>query len=93
MRQAHARRDGGDAARHGQRATTVRKDLAEIEVPTLVLGGEDDVPVAGERAGTDGAGNSRGGAEDCAPRRTLCRLEQPEEVGRLVREFLERNGR
>ncbi len=67
--------------------------LAQIDVPALVLGGEDDVlsPVSElERM-------ARGirGAELKIVRRAghYAAFEQPEEVGRLVREFLEQNGR
>jgi pimeloyl-ACP methyl ester carboxylesterase len=67
--------------------------LKEIAVPTLVLGGEDDAPtpvsdlerMARQIHGAELKIVSRAGH--------YSGLEQPEEVGRLVREFLERNGR
>jgi 3-oxoadipate enol-lactonase len=67
--------------------------LAEIDVPTLVLGGEDDAfspPSELERM----AKGIRG-AELKIVRRAghFASFEQPDEVGPMVREFLERNGR
>lgn len=80
-----------------QRGMAMRPDsiatLAHIDVPTLVLGGEADAatPVSElERM-------ARGilGAELKIVSRAghYAALEQPEEVGRVVREFLDRNGR
>lgn len=80
-----------------QRGMAVRADsaitLSEINVPTLVLGGEDDTPSpVGELEQI-----ARGicGAELKIVRKAghFAAFEQPAEVGRLVREFLEKNGR
>lgn len=92
MRQATAK---GMAAL--QRGMAERIDstptLAEIDVPVLVLGGEDD----GFSTVNDMGRMARGirGAElKVLPKAGhFAALEQPEEMGRLVREFLERNGR
>ena len=80
-----------------QRGMAARSDsvptLAEIDVPTLVLGGEDDAPSpAGE---LEAIARGIRGAELKIVRRAghFAAFEQPEEVGRIVREFLERNGR
>jgi pimeloyl-ACP methyl ester carboxylesterase len=80
-----------------QRGMAVRSDsvatLAEIDVPTLVLGGEADAatPVSElERM----ARGIRGAELKIVSRAGhYAALEQPEEVGRVVREFLDRNGR
>ncbi len=80
-----------------QRGMAERPDsaatLAEIDVPALVLGGEDDAlsPVSDlERLahGIPGAELKIVGKAG-----HYASFEQPDEVGRLVREFLERNGR
>jgi pimeloyl-ACP methyl ester carboxylesterase len=67
--------------------------LAEIDVPTLVLGGEDDVlaPVSElERM----AKAIRGAELKIIPRvGHYASFENPNEVGPMVREFLERNAR
>lgn len=67
--------------------------LAEIDVPTLVLGGEDDVltPVSE----LDRMAKGIRGAELKIVGRAghFASFEQPDEVGPMVREFLERNGR
>lgn len=80
-----------------QRGMAVRSDsiatLGEIDVPTLVLGGEADAatPVSElERM----ARGIRGAELKIVSRAGhYAALEQPEEVGRVVREFLDRNGR
>jgi pimeloyl-ACP methyl ester carboxylesterase len=80
-----------------QRGMAERADstltLAEIDVPTLVLGGEDDAPSPVSELEKLARGIR--GAELKIVRRAghFAAFEQPEEVGRLVREFLERNGR
>jgi 3-oxoadipate enol-lactonase len=92
MRQATAQ---GIAAL--QRGMAERSDstttLAEIDVPTLVLGGEDDVlsPVGELERMAKGIR----GAELKIVRRAghYASFEAPDEVGPMVREFLERNGR
>jgi pimeloyl-ACP methyl ester carboxylesterase len=67
--------------------------LAEIDVPVLVLGGEDDAPAPVNELERMARGIR--GAELKIVRRAghYAAFEQPEEVGRLVRDFLERNGR
>jgi pimeloyl-ACP methyl ester carboxylesterase len=80
-----------------QRGMAQRADstltLAEIGVPTLVLGGEDDAPSPVSELERMARGIR--GAELRIVRRAghFAAFEQPEEVGRLVRDFLERNGR
>jgi pimeloyl-ACP methyl ester carboxylesterase len=92
MRQASA---AGMAAM--QRGMAGRADsiptLAEIDVPVLVLGGEDDVPAPVSELERMARGIR--GAELKIVRRAghFAAFEQPEEVGRLVRDFLERSGR
>ncbi len=80
-----------------QRGMAERADsvatLAGIDVPTLVVGGEDDVltPVSEmERI----ARGIRGAELKIVGRAGhFAAFEQPDEVGPMVREFLERNGR
>ena len=90
----HARAAGMAAMQRGmaQRADSTLT-LAEIGVPTLVLGGEDDAPAPVSELEKMARGIR--GAELKIVRRAghFAAFEQPEEVGRLVREFLERNGR
>jgi pimeloyl-ACP methyl ester carboxylesterase len=90
----HARAAGMAAMQRGmaQRADNTLT-LAEINVPTLVLGGEDDAPSPVSEMERMARGIR--GAELKIVRRAghFAAFEQPEEVGRLVREFLERNGR
>jgi 3-oxoadipate enol-lactonase len=92
MRQATA--EGMAAMQRGMaERSDSTENLAQIRVPTLVLGGEDDAPspvsdmeeMAREIRGAELAIVERAGH--------FAALEQPEEVGRIVREFLERNGR
>jgi pimeloyl-ACP methyl ester carboxylesterase len=90
----HARAAGMAAMQRGmaQRADSTLT-LAEIGVPTLVLGGEDDAPAPVSELERMARGIR--GSELKIVRRAghFAAFEQPEEVGRLVREFLERNGR
>ena len=90
----HARAAGMAAMQRGmaQRADSTLT-LAEIGVPTLVLGGEDDAPAPVSELEKMAKGIR--GAELKIVRRAghFAAFEQPEEVGRLVRDFLERNGR
>jgi 3-oxoadipate enol-lactonase len=80
-----------------QRGMAMRADsvptLAEIDVPTLVLGGRDDAPSPVSELEQLARGIH--GAELKIVDRAghYAALEQPEEVGRALREFLERNGR
>jgi pimeloyl-ACP methyl ester carboxylesterase len=80
-----------------QRGMAERSDsiatLAGIDVPTLVLGGEDDTPAPVSELERLARGIR--GAELKIVRRAghFAAFEQPDEVGRLVREFLERSGR
>jgi 3-oxoadipate enol-lactonase len=80
-----------------QRGMAERADstptLAEIDVPTLVLGGEDDAPSPVSELEKMARGIR--GAELKIVRKAghFAAFEQPEEVGRIVRDFLERNGR
>jgi pimeloyl-ACP methyl ester carboxylesterase len=94
---ATMRQSGAAGMAAMQRGMAVRSDsvatLAEIDVPTLVLGGEADAatPVSElERM----ARGIRGAELKIVSRAGhYAALEQPEEVGRVVREFLDRNGR
>jgi 3-oxoadipate enol-lactonase len=90
----HATAAGMAAMQRGmaQRADSTLT-LAEINVPTLALGGEDDAPVPVSELERMARGIR--GAELKIVRRAghFAAFEQPEEVGRLVRDFLERNGR
>jgi pimeloyl-ACP methyl ester carboxylesterase len=90
----HARAAGMAAMQRGmaQRADGTLT-LAEIGVPTLVLGGEDDAPspVSELEKMAKGIRGSELKIVRCAGH--FAAFEQPEEVGRLLREFLERNGR
>jgi 3-oxoadipate enol-lactonase len=80
-----------------QRGMAMRADsvelLAQIDVPTLVLGGEDDVPSPVSELERMARGIR--GAELTVVGRAghFAAFEQPAEVGRVVRDFLERNGR
>jgi pimeloyl-ACP methyl ester carboxylesterase len=80
-----------------QRGMAERSDsiatLGGIDVPTLVLGGEDDTPAPVSEL--EGLARGIRGAELKIVRRAghFAAFEQPDEVGRLVREFLERSGR
>ena len=80
-----------------QRGMAERADstltLAEIDVPVLVLGGEDDAPSPVSELERMARGIR--GAELKIVRRAghFAAFEQPDEVGRLVRDFLERKGR
>ncbi len=67
--------------------------LAEIDVPTLVLGGEDDV--LSTVSDLERMAKGIRGAELKIVRRAghYASFEQPDEAGPMVREFLERNGR
>jgi pimeloyl-ACP methyl ester carboxylesterase len=65
--------------------------LAEITVPTLVLGGEDDVPTPVSELEKMGRGIRGAELKIVARAGHMAAFEQPDEVGRLVREFLERN--
>jgi pimeloyl-ACP methyl ester carboxylesterase len=94
---ATMRRAGAAGMAALQRGMAERPDsiptLAGIDVPTLVLGGEDDIPspvieleaIARGIRGAELKIISRAGH--------FAAFEQPDEVGRVVREFLERNGR
>lgn len=67
--------------------------LASIDVPTLVLGGEDDAPSPVSELERMARG-IRGAELKIIPRAGhLAALEQPEAVGAALREFLERSAR
>jgi len=80
-----------------QRGMAGRSDsiatLAEIDVPTLVLGGEDDAPSPVSELERMARGIRGAELKIVSRAGHLAAFEQPEEVGRVVREFLERNGR
>jgi pimeloyl-ACP methyl ester carboxylesterase len=97
----HARQTMGQARAAGmaamQRGMAERADstltLAEIDVPTLVLGGEDDAPSPVSELEKMSRGIRGAELKIVSRAGHFAALEQPEEVGRLVRDFLERNGR
>jgi pimeloyl-ACP methyl ester carboxylesterase len=78
----------GMAAREDSTAT-----LAGIDVPTLVLGGEDDLPSPVAELQKLAAGIRGAEFKIIARAGHLAALEQPAEVGRVVRAFLERHRR
>ncbi|PSH05490.1 MAG: alpha/beta hydrolase [Acidobacteria bacterium] len=90
----HARAAGMAAM---QRGMALRADssttLAQINVPTLVLGGEDDVPSPVSELERMARGIRGAELRIIGKAGHLAALEQPAEVGRILREFLERNGR
>ncbi|MGA3127007.1 MAG: alpha/beta hydrolase [Candidatus Korobacteraceae bacterium] len=94
---ATMRRAGAAGMAAMQRGMAERSDsiatLAGIDVPTLVLGGEDDTPAPVSELERLARGIR--GAELKIVRRAghFAAFEQPDEVGRIVREFLERSGR
>jgi pimeloyl-ACP methyl ester carboxylesterase len=92
MRQATA---SGMAAM--QRGMAQRPDslatLASITVPTLVLGGEDDQPTPVSELEILARGIAGAELKIVAKAGHLAAMEQPEEVGRLLRDFLERSAR
>jgi pimeloyl-ACP methyl ester carboxylesterase len=70
-----------------------RPTLSEIDVPTLVLGGEDDAPSPVSELDAMARG-IRNAELKIVPRAGhFAAFEQAEEVGRLMRDFLERHGR
>jgi pimeloyl-ACP methyl ester carboxylesterase len=94
---ATIRQGGATGMAAMQRAMAARIDstdtLQAITVPTLVLGGEDDAPAPVSEL--EKMARSIRGAELKIVSRAghFAAFEQPDEVGRVVREFLERNGR
>ena len=80
-----------------QRAMAARMDstetLSHIDVPTLVMGGEDDAPSPVSEL--ERMARSIRGAELRIVRRAghMAAFEQPEDAATLVREFLEKHGR
>jgi pimeloyl-ACP methyl ester carboxylesterase len=80
-----------------QRGMAVRDDstatLAEIHVPTLVLGGQDDVPTPVSELERMARGIREAELAIVGRAGHFAALEQPDEMGGLVREFLDRNGR
>jgi 3-oxoadipate enol-lactonase len=92
MRQAGA---AGMAAM--QRGMAARVDsvatLAEIDVPALVLGGADDAATPVSELELIARGIRGAELKIVSRAGHYAALEQPEEVGRIVREFLERTGR
>jgi 3-oxoadipate enol-lactonase len=92
MRQATAQ---GMAAL--QRGMAERADstatMAAIDVPTLVLGGEDDAPSPVSELERMAHGIRGAELKIISRAGHLAALEQPDDVGTAVREFLERHGR
>lgn len=80
-----------------QRGMAMRPDseltLAAIDVPTLVLGGEDDAPSPVSELERMARGIRGAQLRIVGRAGHYAAFEQPEEVGRVVREFLDRNGR
>jgi 3-oxoadipate enol-lactonase len=94
---ATMRHSGAKGLAAMQRGMASRADsvltLPEIDVPTLVLGGEDDTP--SPIAELERMARGIRGAELKIVRRAghFAAFEQPADVGQLVREFLEKCGR
>jgi pimeloyl-ACP methyl ester carboxylesterase len=78
----------GMAAREDNTAT-----LAGIDVPTLVLGGEDDAPTPVSELEKLARGIRGAELKIISKAGHFAAFEQPDEVARVVREFLERNAR
>jgi pimeloyl-ACP methyl ester carboxylesterase len=80
-----------------QRAMAFRADSKEtlktIDVPTLVLGGEDDVPSPVSELEKMALGIRGAELKILGRAGHFAAFEQPEDAGRVVREFLERTGR
>lgn len=91
-------RQGGAAGMAAmQRAMAARSDstetLSAIAVPTLVLGGEDDAPAPVSELEKMSRGIRGAELKIVGKAGHFAAFEQPDDVGRMVREFLERNGR
>jgi len=91
-------RQGGAAGMAAmQRAMAARADSTEtlktIDVPVLVLGGEDDVPAPVSELERMSRGMRNAELKIVSRAGHFAAFEQPDEVGRLTREFLEKNGR
>jgi len=91
-------RQGGAAGMAAmQRAMAARADSTEtlktIDVPVLVLGGEDDVPAPASELERMSRGMRNAELKIVSRAGHFAAFEQPDEVGRLMREFLEKNGR
>ncbi|HVJ06129.1 MAG TPA: alpha/beta fold hydrolase [Candidatus Saccharimonadales bacterium] len=80
-----------------QRGMAVRSDstelLAQIDVPTLVLGGEDDMATPVSELERIARGIRGAELKIVSKAGHFAAFEQPADVGRIVREFLEKNGR
>ncbi len=80
-----------------QRGMAARADsidlLAQIEVPTLVLGGEDDMASPVSELERIARGIRGAELKIVSKAGHFSAFEQPAEVGRIVRGFLEANGR
>jgi 3-oxoadipate enol-lactonase len=91
-------RQAGAAGMAGmQRGMAAREDstatLAGIDVPTLVMGGEDDAPTPVSELERLARGIRGAELKIVSRAGHFAAFEQPEEVGRVLREFLEKNGR
>jgi pimeloyl-ACP methyl ester carboxylesterase len=91
-------RQGGAAGMAAmQRAMATRADSTEtlqtIDVPVLVLGGEDDVPAPVSELERMARGMRGAELKIVSRAGHFAAFEQPDDVGRLLREFLEKNGR
>ncbi len=80
-----------------QRGMADRADSTEtlpaIDVPTLVLGGEEDVPSPVSELERLARGIKGAELKIVSRAGHFAAFEQPDEVGRVLREFLERSGR
>jgi len=80
-----------------QRGMAGRSDssatLAGVDVPVLVLGGEEDAPSPVSELERMARAMRGAQLKIIARAGHFAAFEQPEEVGRVVRDFLERNGR
>jgi pimeloyl-ACP methyl ester carboxylesterase len=92
MRQGRA--EGFSAMQKGMAARSDSEPtLSEIDVPVLVLCGEDDAPSPVSELERMARGIRNSELKIVRRAGHYAAFEQPEEAGRLVRDFLERNGR
>jgi 3-oxoadipate enol-lactonase len=91
---AQSRAAGMAAMQRGMAARANSIDLlTQIEVPTLVLGGEDDMASPVSELEQIARGIRGAELKIVSKAGHFAAFEQPSEVGRILREFLEKNGR
>jgi pimeloyl-ACP methyl ester carboxylesterase len=92
MRQASAAGMAGMQRGMAERADST-ETLGGINVPTLVLGGQEDAPAPVSELERMARGIRGAELKIVSKAGHFAAFEQPDEVGRLLRDFLERNGR